>query len=228
MTLLEMLQSKICRAPDDESGAAEAVESGGEEPESLVGEAAAEAEPEAESEDSPKSLVDSDSDEPSSDFETPVDPEAFKEALGDEYEISDEEAFNKFLDTINNATSREELAKSLLGVYNESLEATAKATEAAFEETQTQWQEQVKSDPTYGGENLDKSLANAKSVAMEYGGKEFLQLLNLTGAGNNLSMVAFLNKVHAALPQEGAPVAGTPTQAQRSLADRLFSTAEGN
>lgn len=174
-----------------------------------------------------KSLLDSGDDEPSSDFETLVEPEAFKESLGDDFEITDEESFNKFLETVNNAPSREELAKSLLNVYSESLEATAKATEAAFEETQTQWQEQVKSDPTYGKDNLDKSLANAKTVAEEYGGKEFLQLLNLTGAGNNLSMIAFLNKVHAALPQEGEPVAGTPSQAQRTLADRLFPTAEG-
>ena len=175
-----------------------------------------------------KTLIGSDDDAPDYDFDTLVEPDAFKEALGDDFEIADEDAFNKFLDTVNNATSREELARELLNVYSESLETAAQATAGVFEETQTQWQEQVKTDATYGGDNLDQSLANAKSVAMEYGGKEFLQLLNLTGAGNNLAMVAFLNKVHAAMPKEGTPVAGTPTQASRSLAERLFPSAEGN
>lgn len=175
-----------------------------------------------------KSLIDTDEGKPVSDFDTLVEPDAFKEALGEEFEITDEEAFGKFLEAVNNATSREELARELLSVYSESLETAVKATAETFEQMQTQWQEQVKTDPTYGGDNLDQSLANAKSVAMEYGGKEFLQLLNLTGAGNNLSMIAFLNKVHEAMPKEGAPVSGTPTQAQRSLAERLFPSAEGN
>lgn len=223
---IELMFPQICWKPEEETG--------GGEP-SLVGEQSetenettTEDKAPAENEGEKASLVSGESEEPSSDFETLVEPEAFKESLGEDFEITDEESFNKFLETVNNATSREELAKSLLSVYSESLEATAKATEAAFEQTQTQWQEQVKSDPTYGKENLDKSLANAKSVAEEYGGKEFLQLLNLTGAGNNLSMVAFLNKVHAALPQEAEPVAGSPSQTQRTLADRLFPSAEGN
>src|SRR6056297_917752 len=49
-----------------------------------------------------KSLIDTDEDEPTSDFDTPVEPEAFKESLGEDFEITDEEAFGKFLETVNN------------------------------------------------------------------------------------------------------------------------------
>lgn len=227
--LIDLFKPRICREGENEGGAGgsslvgEDTVPAGED--TLEGTSGNDTVPAGDNE--PKSLIDTDEGETLSDFDTLVEPEAFKESLGEDFEITDEEAFNKFLETVNNATSREELARELLSVYSESLETAVKTTAEAFEQTQTQWQEQVKTDPTYGGDNLNKSLANAKSVAMEYGGKEFLQLLNLTGAGNNLAMVAFLNKVHEAMPKEGEPVSGTPTQAQRSLAERLFPTAEG-
>lgn len=161
-------------------------------------------------------------------FDEELDPAAFREAISEEYEIAeDDESFTAFIDTINQATSREELAKNLMDMHAKTLESAAEATAAEFTRVQTEWQDAVKADPTYGKDNLDKSLAAAKTVALEYGGKDFLNLLNLTGAGNNLAMVAFLNKVHADLPKEGNVVAGNPSPSQRSLAERLFPSAEG-
>lgn len=223
MTLTWMTLNRRCFAPEDGSGTPPAPAEG--EPPvdaaapapvgSLIGEEEGEETP---PEGSPP--------EPSP-FEAIVEPDAFKEALGPDFEITDEESFKTFIETINSAGSREELAKNLLDVYSQALQTTAKAAEDAFEETQKQWQEAVKADPTYGGAKLEQSLAVAKSVAKEYGSKEFLQLLSLTGAGNNLAMVDFLNKVSAALPKEAEPVAGNPAPQQRSLAERIFPTANG-
>lgn len=169
------------------------------------------------------------SDEPHA-FDTLVEAEAFKASLPEGMEITDEEAFGNFLKVINESTSREALATSLLGMYSEALEAASRESAEVFQNTQKEWQAAVKSDPTYGGEKLTQSLATAKAVAKEYGGKEFLNLLSLTGAGNNVAMVAFLNKVAEVLPKEGRPIQGAPAAAGTlSLADRMFGkTAEGN
>lgn len=160
-------------------------------------------------------------------FEAPVDAEAFVKSLGDDYKIEDQESFNKFIEMINTAGSREELAKNLISAYTEAMEVSAKAAVDQFQKTQKDWQAETRADPDYGGEKLTESLTAAKAVAQEYGGKEFLKLLSLTGAGNNIHMVRFLNEVKAALPKEAVPVDGkTETSAPKSQADRLFGATK--
>lgn len=171
--------------------------------------------------------------------EDPVDPPApslidtpedkiFAEPLTDLSEMlpegvtPTEEQSAALLETLNGATTPQELVSSLMELHQTELTRVAEEMAAVFEQTNSDWVAAVKASPEYGGDNLDQSLAIAKQVGMKYGGQEFIDLLNLTGAGNNLAMVSFLNSVHKALPQEATPISGAPTQPEKSLADKMF------
>jgi hypothetical protein len=137
--------------------------------------------------------------------------EASKEQLDDFFKlVAEERDPNKIAEQSLRMmkTVQDQMIQDISTVWNE----TAKA-----------WQQEVRDHPEYGGANFEASLAKAKEVAVKYGGQEFLQLLSVSGAGNHVNMVAFLNKVAKDLPSEGTPVTGNPTAgAEKSLADKLF------
>ena len=153
-----------------------------------------------------------------------VDPEAAKKFFPEGMEVNDE-ALTGFLSIVNESNSRGELVEKLIG-YQANIHAQA---EQSFNEvwtaTQTEWRDGVKADKEYGGENFDKSLAVAKSVIKTYArdAEAMQELLTLTGAGNNIHMVALLNRIAAAVPMEGAPAQGTAAPASQSAADLIFN-----
>lgn len=115
--------------------------------------------------------------------------------------------------------------KGLLSYYTEL--ATAASTELAeqFNSLQTRMQDEVRNDPTFGGEKLPESLRVSKEVATRFGGADFLQMLSVTGAGNSLAMVRFLNEVAKFAPAEGKPVTGAPSAPPKTLEARLWGGA---
>ena len=134
-----------------------------------------------------------------------------------------EEVAGPLLEAINGATTRQELVQTLFSKYGEIQQEAAQQQAQAWESTIRGWEEQVKSLPDLGGERLPQTLATANEVANKYGGKGFLQMLNVTGAGSHPEMVKFLSAIHAELPKETATITGAPKGEAKSLAERLFS-----
>lgn len=114
------------------------------------------------------------------------------------------------------------LVKGMLGYYTEASAAAAEQLVADFNKIQETWQSEMRSDPTYGGAKFDENLRVAKETAQRLGGNEFLDMLRVTGAGNNVHMLRFLMKAAEILPKEASPVGGRPSGSPKSLAERLL------
>ncbi len=115
--------------------------------------------------------------------------------------------------------------KGLLSYYTELASEASTALAEQFNSLQTRMQDEVKNDPTFGGEKLTESLRVSKEVATRFGGADFLQMLSVTGAGNSLAMVRFLNEVAKFAPAEGKPVTGAPSAPPKTLEARLWGGA---
>ena len=127
------------------------------------------------------------------------------------------------LELFNKHQLSSETIKDLAAYQTTLQQDAAKATADAWAEQNLKWQTESKSNPEFGGQKLDASLAKVKTLVTEYGDKSFSEMLNITGAGNHPAMIGFLLKMAAALPGEGLPAVGSPAISERSLADRLFS-----
>lgn len=95
-----------------------------------------------------------------------------------------------------------------------------------WENVQTEWQGEVKADPEIGGEKLPGVLTNVAKVVDKYGSPELRQVMTLTGAGNNIHVVRFLNNIAKDF-NEATPVVGNPVSTQKSLAESLYNTMKG-
>lgn len=171
--------------------------------------------------DKKESLIGKSESGPTKVFAEPL--ESLKELLPEGAEPTDEQT-QSLLKLMNEAETPQDLIKGLFAIHAQETEAVARQMAEQYDKTISDWEAAVKESPEYGGAKLDQSLAVAKQVGLKYGGEDFIKLLNLTGAGSNLAMVKFLNAVHKALPQEGTPLQGAPTQPAADLADRLFPT----
>ena len=136
----------------------------------------------------------------------------------------------EFLGLVNGAENRTDLANSILKMY---AEVSLKAHEAAtlesnetVERISSDWRNEIKADPEFGGKNEAESLAKANVLVEKYGNRDFANALNITGMGNNLQFLRFLMSVEKDLPQQATPATGNPAAGSKSLADRLFASSE--
>lgn len=113
-------------------------------------------------------------------------------------------------------------AKELVKYQQTTQAEAAKATAEAWAAQNKVWQDEAKSNPDWGGQKIDQTLASVKTIITEYGDASFFEMLSLTGAGNHPAMIGFLHKLSSVLPSEGKPAVGTPGVSERSLAERLF------
>jgi hypothetical protein len=151
----------------------------------------------------------------------PLTDETFSAALPEGFAVEDESKA-ALLEAINSGTSRSEIAKNLLGLYSAEVEKFQTAQTEVWNNVQTQWQNEIKSDPAFAGDKLERALADAHSVALQLGGKDFVNMLDATGMGNNIHALRALLKAKELIPQEGQPVGGRPAAQPKSLAEKLF------
>ena len=153
----------------------------------------------------------------------PVPEDNLDDLIPEGVEIEDKDALKSYIDLVNGAKSRAEIVKGTLELLSE---YNAKSTEAIVEQwnrTTARWQEEVKSDPEIGGENLDRTLAKAYQVIQTYSPdpKGFEEVMTLTGAGNSIHVIRLLAAIADAVPGEAAPVKGQNTQQPASQVERF-------
>jgi hypothetical protein len=148
----------------------------------------------------------------------------------------DDPLAGKFLDVVNNAKlSSKERADALIGLYKEAADSFNAAAEKMWLETNEGWQKTLIEQ--HGERQLNERLALvSKSIeaydrdmrernpsATEEFGDEVRAAADLTGAGNNPSLVNYLiwlSEQHG----EGAPLSGTPAGGEQSRAEKLFGS----
>lgn len=160
----------------------------------------------------------------------PVEADAFKSLLPEGFE-PDEALSTRFLEALNTADSREALAKSMIEIQSDMLKQADEAAAQAWSDTQDAWKDEVRADKEFGGDNLDRSLATARTLIETYAKDQaeataLKDFFALTGVGNSIHMVRLLNRLAAAVPGEAKPVEGTPSPTEKSRADKLFGATQ--
>ena len=135
------------------------------------------------------------------------------------------EAADKFLELVNDKDmSPIDRANALLDLQKDSLYALAEQAQTAWKEQRETWAQEVRDDPTIGGEKLDKNLGTITKLLNGYEGKEaFGNLLEQTNLDNNVEMVRFLLWASKGLT-EGDTVRGGPATTDKSRADIMFDS----
>jgi hypothetical protein len=94
------------------------------------------------------------------------------------------------------------LADLHIGLVEEARTAIAEAVEITDTARRDAYQSAV---VAHYGADLEAAIARVKNVTKEFGGPEFVAMLEETGAGSHLGMFAFLEKI-AKVVGEGTPV----------------------
>ncbi len=146
--------------------------------------------------------------------------------LPDDVEVS-EELRDEFLSVLNDKElDAKGRAQALIDLQLKAATSAAEAQSAAWAEMQTKWQDEVKSDADLGGDKLQPALGRIGRLLSEYGSEELSGVLDMTGAGNSLHVIKFLDRIAAKLTEGGA-VIGQPLSQERSAAQKLFPSMKG-
>lgn len=150
----------------------------------------------------------------------PLTAESIK--LPEGFETNDE-VTGKFLGILNNAElDPKGRAQQLIDLQAEVMKAASERGHELWRETQDKWANEVKADPELGGDKLGPKLAGVTKLIDAYGSNELRDVLDLTGAGNNIHVVRFLSKIADQLVTEGGPVVGRPADVARDPASVLY------
>lgn len=138
-----------------------------------------------------------------------------------------EELRDEFLTAINDQElSPKDRAQRLVDLQQKATKMASEASSQAWADTQKSWRDEVKADTEIGGDKLQPALDRVGRLVTEYGSDELLNVFALTGAGNNVHVIKFLNKMAAQLT-EGGPVSGGPATAPADAASKLFPSMKG-
>jgi len=138
----------------------------------------------------------------------------------------DDEAMQNFIGVLDNAElSAEERASALLDINAQSIAQTQESMVAEqqqmWTDTQDGWREAITNDPEIGGAKLPETTAKIAAVLDRFGTPEVRQAFDVTGAGNHPEIVRFLANI-GALISEGGQVSGSPADAPKTQAQRMF------
>lgn len=139
----------------------------------------------------------------------------------DGVELSPEglKAFNEF---VNTNKVPEGTSKQMIEWYGKHAAETAKAQATHWQTVNDGWVKSAKEDKEFGGAQFDQTVSNVKTLIGKFGGKEFTDMLNATGAGNHPEMIRFLHRVHNATKEDKQVKDGVSVDTKASLAKRLF------
>lgn len=158
--------------------------------------------------------------------------------LPENFKWDNDEQSAQFQSLVNEAGVSKEIAQKFFDFGAEALKASGAAGTAAWEKTQTDWQNEVKADPELGdpqGLKPEVKASLGKMLDMFGGldttpeGKKLRENFTLTGAGNNPAIVKFLYNVSKQIT-EGGSVKGNPSgqSAQRpSHAEAMWPEPKG-
>lgn len=122
----------------------------------------------------------------------------------------------------NRELSPKEQLQGLIDLQAKVAKEASEAISETWTNTQKEWQDAVKADTEIGGDKLPTTLAAVNKLVTEYGNDELVEAFAVTGAGNNVHVIKFLNNVASKL-LEGRPVsAASPSSQGEDAASRLF------
>lgn len=128
----------------------------------------------------------------------------------------------EFVELMNNGElSAADRANALLQLQAKALTAASEASSAAWTTMQNEWRDAVKAE---FGDKLQPTLDSINNLVTEYGDKDLVEALAVTGAGNNVHVVKFFGKLAGLLTEGKFAPSATPADG-KSAAQRLFPSA---
>jgi hypothetical protein len=97
-----------------------------------------------------------------------------------------------------------------------------KRIDAAIDQQKTRWAEQTRSDTEVGGQNLDRSLGDARTVLDKFGTPAFKKEITESGYGNNVELIRLLARVGKVMREDGIVQAQQPARDSRRIADLMY------
>ena len=93
---------------------------------------------------------------------------------------------------------------------------------AAIEQQKTRWADQTRSDTEVGGQNLDRSLGDARTVLDKFGTPAFKKEITESGYGNNVELIRLLARVGKVMREDNLVQAQQPARDSRRIADLMY------
>lgn len=115
--------------------------------------------------------------------------------------------------------------QSLFDLQTEIATAASEKASQLWDQTQAQWTKELETDPTVGGAALAESKVQVGKLLDTYGSPELRQILDLTGAGNNVHLMKFLVNVAKVANERAAPPPNpaTPAGARPDAAKLIYN-----
>lgn len=127
----------------------------------------------------------------------------------------------------NRELSPKEQLQGLIDLQGKLAKEASDTISETWATTQKEWQDEVKTDPTIGGDKLPATLAAVNKLVTEYGDDKLVEAFALTGAGNNVHVIKFLNTIAGKLLEGGAVPASSPSNREGDAASRMFPSMKG-
>lgn len=93
---------------------------------------------------------------------------------------------------------------------------------ALVEEQKTKWADQTRADQEIGGQNLDRSLGDARAVLDRFGTPAFKREITESGYGNNVELIRILSRIGKVMREDGFVQAQQPARDSRKIADLMY------
>lgn len=123
--------------------------------------------------------------------------------------------------------------QKLVDLQTEVATAASERASQLWDQTQELWTKELTNDPVVGGAKLEESKVQVGKLLDTYGSPELRQILDLTGAGNNVHLMKFLVRVaqvaneRVAPPPNPATPAGPRPDAAQLIYNNPTSQAKG-
>jgi len=129
----------------------------------------------------------------------------------------------EFVTLLNDeAKTPAERAQGLVDLQAKAVKAMSEKAVADWEKLQTTWQDEMKADTEIGGDKLEANLSKISTLLNVHGSPELREVLNATGAGNNVHVAKFLSKIASALGESLPAPATTPAGGDKDPAKIMF------
>lgn len=161
--------------------------------------------------------------------------EASAEADGDDTEIDfegmelpedfelDKGLAEKAAPIFKEAGLNQDQAQKLVGLFAEIRAEEAGSAVSQWTETQKGWVDAIKSE--WGGE-YDSNVKLA-SKAVQLGGDELREALEITGAGNHPAIIKFFHRVGSAISEDGLVAGDAVVNQKAPIESRLYPSMKG-
>lgn len=151
--------------------------------------------------------------------DNPFKPEELK--LPDGVKI-DETTSKSFVDLVNKFGIGRDAAAELVNLQVAAMKAASEKGDSAWNDMQTEWQNNIKADPDFAGDKFTTAQAGIGQLLTKYGDAATRAAFDLTGAGNNPAIFKMLSKIAQDLTEPGPRPVPSLTSVPKDHASILF------